>query len=74
VFANAPATTKISSLPISAGRYIGGLMPSFSARLASRMKSHREHVVPLQQGGDTTCAYRLCHPNVVPMETAEPSD
>jgi hypothetical protein len=20
------------------------------------------------------CAYRLCHPNVVPMETAEPSD
>jgi len=21
-----------------------------------------------------TCAYRLCHPNVVPMETAEPSD
>ncbi len=21
-----------------------------------------------------TCAYRLCHPNVVPMETAEPND
>jgi len=21
-----------------------------------------------------TCAYRLCHPNIVPMETAEPSD
>src|SRR5262249_39877096 len=21
-----------------------------------------------------TCAYRLCHPNVVPVETAEPSD
>jgi len=21
-----------------------------------------------------TCAYRLCHPNVVPMETAGPSD
>ena len=21
-----------------------------------------------------TCGYRLCHPNVVPMETAEPSD
>src|SRR5213075_1546354 len=21
-----------------------------------------------------SCAYRLCHPNVVPMETAEPSD
>ena len=21
-----------------------------------------------------TCAYRLCHSNVVPMETAEPSD
>jgi hypothetical protein len=21
-----------------------------------------------------TCAYRLYHPNVVPMETAEPSD
>ena len=21
-----------------------------------------------------TCAYQLCHPNVVPMETAEPSD
>ena len=20
------------------------------------------------------CAYRLCHPNIVPMETAEPSD
>jgi len=20
------------------------------------------------------CVYRLCHPNVVPMETAEPSD
>ena len=20
------------------------------------------------------CGYRLCHPNVVPMETAEPSD
>ena len=23
---------------------------------------------------DIPCAYRLCHPNVVPMETAEPSD
>ena len=22
----------------------------------------------------TDCAYRLCRPNVVPMETAEPSD
>ena len=21
-----------------------------------------------------TCAYRLCHPNVVPMKTAEPRD
>jgi hypothetical protein len=21
-----------------------------------------------------SCAYRLCHPNVVPMETAEPND
>ena len=24
--------------------------------------------------GGSGCAYRLCHPNVVPMETAEPSD
>src|SRR5437763_8523184 len=24
--------------------------------------------------GATDCAYRLCHPNIVPMETAEPSD
>jgi hypothetical protein len=24
--------------------------------------------------GLPTCAYRLCRPNVVPMETAEPSD
>jgi len=23
---------------------------------------------------ERACAYRLCHPNVVPMETAEPSD
>jgi len=23
---------------------------------------------------EITCAYRLCHPNIVPVETAEPSD
>jgi hypothetical protein len=26
------------------------------------------------RGALAPCAYRLCHPNVVPMETAEPSD
>jgi hypothetical protein len=26
------------------------------------------------QADPATCVYRLCHPNVVPMETAEPSD
>jgi NAD(P)-dependent dehydrogenase (short-subunit alcohol dehydrogenase family) len=26
------------------------------------------------RAGEETCAYRLCRPNVVPMETAEPSD
>jgi thiaminase/transcriptional activator TenA len=25
-------------------------------------------------GATLACAYRLCHPNIVPMETAEPSD
>src|SRR5215469_8678166 len=28
----------------------------------------------LEKGVGQTCVYRLCHPNVVPMETAEPSD
>ena len=27
-----------------------------------------------QQAATESCAYRLCHPNVVPVETAEPSD
>jgi phosphoribosyl 1,2-cyclic phosphodiesterase len=26
------------------------------------------------QPSSSCCAYRLCHPNIVPMETAEPSD
>ena len=30
-------------------------------------------VVSFKSPADT-CAYRLCHPNIVPMETAEPSD
>jgi hypothetical protein len=30
--------------------------------------------VPFVLIADAPCAYRLCHPNVVPMETAEPSD
>ena len=30
--------------------------------------------VVLVFGMGQCCAYRLCHPNIVPMETAEPSD
>ena len=28
----------------------------------------------IKAGAGDACAYRLCHPNVVPMETAEPSE
>jgi len=34
---------------------------------------HLRTVVP-QPRPHPTCAYRLCHPNVVPMKTSEPSD
>src|SRR5215472_11008375 len=43
--------------------------------LVTTLLGHKQpvQVVPEPEvhGG---CAYRLCHPNVVPMETAEPSD
>jgi hypothetical protein len=44
----------------------------FFARIALPRKiTRRKMAETLGFGG---CAYRLCHPNVVPMETAEPSD
>jgi hypothetical protein len=68
---------------------IGGLRDARGGALSpgsALMERGREHPtaararVPEAEGrakrrlSDRTCAYRLCHPNVVPVETAEPSD
>src|SRR5215469_4155826 len=44
------------------------------ARVLGSGEVHRGGGVVDEQAGVQPCAYRLCHPNVVPVETAEPSD
>ena len=45
-------------------------------RLFSKVGCATCHIpaLPLTDSNNPGCAYRLCHPNVLPMETAEPSD
>ena len=35
---------------------------------------HRPLYGHRRYGTNQTCAYRLCHPNILPIETAKPSD
>jgi hypothetical protein len=43
-------------------------MPRDTATTRTALSSGRSKTIAL------ACAYRLCHPNVLPMETAEPSN
>jgi hypothetical protein len=47
------------------------------AQATAEDQKRREHPARFEQDrslSQSTCAYRLCRPNVVPMETTEPSD
>jgi len=65
-----------SALPTPPGSCSHRHPLSFPEHLSHRAVPHRLHNprAPGPPASSSPCAYRLCHPNVVPMETAEPSD
>ena len=53
--------------------YLGGIRQVSTPPLCPKAQL-REKPPGDQHVNRGSCAYRLCHPNIVPMETAEPSD
>ena len=73
-----PMNTNPASVAGGISTAISALRIAFSRTILTRLNYYREGDGAVHWGvlwaRRASCAYRLCHPNVVPMETAEPSD